>query len=127
MTPDDIHPDDLDRFARVRASRVWPERARAMGETFAAQATALKRSQRKHAGCAGAWEAVCPPELIGRTSIVGVRSGVLTIGVADHPTRYRLDRLLRSGAGDELIRLAPTTVRRVKLIVDASSERGGSG
>jgi len=116
---DPITPDDLDRFAVVRDSRVRPERARAMGETFQAQAMAIKRSKRKHLGCARAWEAVCPEAIVARTSIVGVRSGVLTIGVADHATKYELDRLLRSGAERELVKLAPTTVRRVKLIVDS--------
>jgi hypothetical protein len=112
-------PDDLDRFAVVRASRVRPERARAMGETFQAQAMAIKRLRRKHLGCARAWESVCPEALVARTSIVGIRSGALTIGVADHATKFELDRLLRSGTERELVKLAPTTVRRVKLVVDS--------
>lgn len=90
-----------------------------MGETFLEQAQALKRTRRKHLGCARAWEAVCPQALIGRTSVLGVKSGALTIGVADHATRYELDRLLRGGAERDLVKLAPTTVRRVKLVVDS--------
>lgn len=128
MLPDDhITPDDLDRFAVVRDSRVRPERAQAMGETFQKRAMAMKRSQRKHLGCAKAWEAVCPDDSIDRTAVVGVRGGALTIGVADHATKYALDRMLREGGERELVKLAPTTVRRVKLVVDASltSHRGG--
>ena len=124
---DSITPDDLDRFAVVRASRVRPDRARAMGETFLEQAQAIKRTRRKHLGCARAWEAVCPEALVGRTSVLGVRSGAMTIGVADHATRYELDRLLRAGGERELVRLAPTTVRRVKLIVDSTLHAPGSG
>lgn len=120
-----ISPDDLDRFAVVRASRVRPDRARAMGETFLEQAQAIKRSRRKHLGCAKAWEAVCPGALVGRTSVLGVKGGAMTIGVADHATRYELDRLLREGAERELVRLAPTTVRRVKLIVDSGLGKPG--
>ena len=125
MDPDDvITPDDLDRFAVVRASRVRPGRAQPMGETFQAQAQAMKRLRRKHLGCARAWEAVCPADCINRTSIIGIKSGALTIGVADHATRYELDRMLRAGAERELVKLAPTTVRRVKLVVDSGFNLG---
>ena len=121
MHPDDaISPDDLDRFAVVRASRVRPERAQPMGETFMAKAQAMKRLQRKHLGCARAWETVCPADRIDRTAIIGIKGGALTIGVADHATKFELDRLLRSGAERELVKLAPTTVRRVKLVVDSN-------
>ena len=127
MIPDDsITPDDLDRFGVVRDSRVRPERAQAMGETFQAQAQSLKRSQRKHLGVASAWEAVCPDSLIDRTGIVGIKGGALTIGVADHATKFELDRLLRDGADRELIKLAPTTVRRVKLVVDSGIRPAGA-
>ena len=90
-----------------------------MGETFQMQAQSLKRSQRKHLGCARAWESVCPPDRIERTAIVGIKGGALTIGVADHATKFELDRLLRAGAERELVKLAPTTVRRVRLVVDS--------
>lgn len=120
MRPDDaISPDDLDRFAMVRASRVRPERAQPMGEVFQRQAQSLKQLQRRHLGCARAWETVCPADRIDRTAIVGIKGGALTIGVADHATKFELDRLLRSGAERELVKLAPTTVRRVKLVVDS--------
>jgi len=124
---DSITPDDLDRFAVVRASRVRGERAVQMGETFQAQAMSLKRTRFRHLGCARAWEAVCPADRIDRTAIVGIRNGALTIGVADHATKFELDRLLRAGAERELVKLAPTTVRRVKLIVDSQLETVGSG
>jgi hypothetical protein len=128
MPPDEpISPDDLDRFAVVRASRVRPERAQAMGRAFIEQAQAIKRSRRKHLGCARAWEAVCPGALVGRTSVLGVKGGAMTIGVADHATRYELDRLLREGGERELVKLAPTTVRRVRLVVNPSLDAPGSG
>lgn len=96
-----------------------------MSETFLAKAQALKRSRRHRVGCAAAWEAVCPAALIDRTSVIGIRSGALTIGVADHATRYELDRFLRGGAEHELVKLSPTTVRRVRLVVDSSIREQG--
>lgn len=101
---------------RLRSRRVRRDRAPEAGVLFAAQARELAKQQKRLGGVAGAWAEVCPPELIERTTILSLSRGVLTIGVPDAAARFELDRFLRAGAERELIRLAPATVRTVRLV-----------
>jgi hypothetical protein len=116
----------LPRHAIQRLERLRELRARRFpgGEAsplFEAEAARLARERQRRGGAGDAWAAVCPPELLGRTRILGLRRGALTIGVADAPTRFVLRNLLASGGQRELARLAPTTIRRVKLVSDPSA------
>jgi len=88
---------------------------------FVTEGTRLARLARQVGGVAEAWEALCPPEHISRTRVVGVARGVLTIGVADAPTRWALERLLKGGADREMIGKCPMTVRRIRLVADAEA------
>lgn len=108
-----------DRLTALREARARPTRDAAAGPLFTAAARDLHRLEKKLAGVAEAWEAVCPNHLLERTSILSVSRGVLSIGVADAPARFEIDRLLGAGAKRELIRRCPMTVRRIRLVADA--------
>lgn len=83
---------------------------------FASAQRDLQRTEKRMAGSGALWERVCPPELLDRTSVVGLQRGVLTIGVRDHSTRYILDRMLRSGLEADLIRRSAVAISKVKLV-----------
>lgn len=106
-----------DRMERLRALRNRPARDVSIAPIMHAEGRRLEKMRRATGPLAQAWMDVCPSEHLDRTAIVGVRSGVLTIRVADASTRFKLDRLLASGAGRELIRRCPVSVRRVKLVI----------
>lgn len=106
---------EASRLEALRKQRASRPREWAVGDAFAAAARELERSRKRLAGVAEAWDAVCPPGLAGRTAIVGVARGVLTVRVADASTRFELDRLLRTGGEATLVRLAPTGIRCVRL------------
>lgn len=93
------------RSRRVEVSRL-----------FASTQRDLQRAEKRVAGSAALWERACPPELLDRTSVVGLQRGVLTIGVRDHSTRYILDRMLRSGLETDLIRRSAVAIHKVKLV-----------
>lgn len=107
------------RLADLRERRGARRPTGSMGDAFASAAKELERQRRRTGAVAGAWEAVCPAELIDRTAIEGVSRGVLTIRVADASTRFQLDRFMRGGGEMEVIRRSPSGVRRVKLVVGA--------
>lgn len=118
MPPDDPREIAL-RLEQLRSRRVRPERDTSLTAQIAGQRRELERTRRRIGAISGAWIEVCPPDLLERTAVKGLNRGVLTIAVADAPTRYELSRLLREGAERELIRRAPTTIRRVKLVPGA--------
>lgn len=110
------------RLERLREARQRRGRDDALAPAFQRAARDLQRLQKGLAGVAEAWESVCPAELLERTAIRGIRRGVLTIGVADAPARYELERMLKGGAERELIRRCPMTVRKVRLAAEAPHE-----
>ncbi len=109
------------RLARLREARGRKDRDDSVAALFQRTARDLGRRERNLAGVAEAWEAVCPASLLGRTAIRSIHRSRLTIAVADAPTRYELDHLLRSGGKRALIKGCPMTVRDVRLVVDAGA------
>lgn len=120
-------PDPSQRLKSLREYRVFRERTVAVGPMAAALGAEFKQLERRVGGVAGAWGAVCPADLIKRTSVEGVSRGVLTIRADDAGTRFEIDRWLRSGGERELVKKCPTTVRKVKVVIAESGdgERGG--
>lgn len=104
------------RLEALRKGRVWPERDGSIGAMFRERGAELERLEKRLGGVSRAWQSVCPPDLLARTSVRSLLRGVLTIGVEDAATRFELDRLLRSGAERVFVRACPTTVRKVKLV-----------
>jgi hypothetical protein len=60
---------------------------------------------------------VVPETLRGRTALVGVSRGVLTVKVEDAGTKFELDRFLRSGGEAALVGRVPVGLRRVRLVL----------
>lgn len=106
----------------LRARRVRPEPDQSFTSLFRERAVELDRLEKRLGAIAGAWQRLCPPELLPRTSVRSLSRGVLTIGVEDAAARYELDRFLRSGAERTFIRACPTTVRKVKLVAAAPTD-----
>ncbi len=53
--------------------------------------------------------------LAGRTSLVGLRGGILEVRVDSSSVRFELDRLLRGGALEELRRRHRGSLLRIKI------------
>lgn len=63
------------------------------------------------------WEELLPAELAGHTRLESLRRGVLKVAVDSSSRLYELDRLLRGGLEQELIRRHRGGVTRVALHV----------
>jgi hypothetical protein len=115
----------MDRDARMAAARdaelerlrAWRlrERDRSAGALFRALGENLRRRERQGGAAGGAWEAACPPALLPSTRVEGLRAGVLTVLVDDAPSRYALERALRTGLEDAVIRASAAPIRRVRV------------
>ena len=105
-------------LARLRAWRVR-DRDRSASTLFQAMGERLARQARRGGAAGDAWEACCPPDLLGRTRVEGLRGGVLTVIAADAPTRYALERALRAGVEEAVIRAAAAPIRRVRVRLGA--------
>jgi hypothetical protein len=121
------HDPVADRFslalARLRDSRVRPERAAAIGPMMSAQALDVARLERRLGGVCAAFAETCPATLMRKAAVVSLVRGVLTIHADDASARFELDRWLRSGGERALVKRSPTTVRKVRLII-AGGEDG---
>ncbi len=107
-------------LGRLRANRVVEARATRtapLRELFVQAARDATRDRRRLGNAGDAWAQTCPPDLAGRTAIVGLLRGVLTVSVPDSPTRFELDRALRGGAEKALIGLCTAPVRKVRVVV----------
>lgn len=107
---------------RLRSVRVRAPKDVSIGDTIGEQLRRMRQAARATSGTANAWDALLSgaglrPELLERTRVVSFRYGVLTVRVADASTRYAVDRFLRGGGENALARLAPTTLKRVKMIL----------
>lgn len=106
---------DARQLERLRRLRVESRPDPGLGPEFERAAASLRRSETGVGRIAGAWEAVCPRELIERTRIARFSGGVVTIIVPDAAARYELDRFLRSGGERAFIEASPTPVRKILL------------
>lgn len=111
----------IDDLRRLR-SRERP--AQTLSNTFQSIAASLKRDAKRYDGVGGAWDTICPDHLRDRTALRSLTRGVLTIAASDSATRFELDRWLRASGERTLIRAAPTTVKRIKIVLDASITPG---
>lgn len=102
----------------LRENRGMRERASSVGSLVEAVGADLRDLEKRIGGVASAWNASCPPALIGRTLVEGLVRGVLTIRADDASTRFELDRWLREGGQRTLVKQCPTTVRKVKIVID---------
>ncbi|TVQ81467.1 MAG: DUF721 domain-containing protein [Phycisphaeraceae bacterium] len=113
----------LDDLRRLR-SRERP--AQTLSSTFQSIAASLKRDAKRYDGIGGVWDSLCPDHLRDRTAIRSLTRGTLTVAAADSATRFELDRWLRASGERALIRAASTTIKRIKIVLDASITPPGS-
>lgn len=105
------------RLSSLRECRVFRDRASPIGQLMQRAGIELKALERRLGGTTDAWSAACPKDLVGRTSIVGLSRGVLTIRADDAAVRFEIDRWLRTGGDREFLKRCPTTVRKVKIVI----------
>lgn len=79
--------------------------------------TRVERTDRARLAFIAAWDAVMPPEIVRRTRVTSVRSGMAHVTVDSSSTAYEIDRLLRSGAEGELRRRLRAPLSRVRTRV----------
>lgn len=108
--------DPLRRIESLRGLRVRPGRDQGVAELFRRTASELERAERSIGQASEAWRAVCPSDLLTRTSVVSLNRGVLTVGADSASTRYELDRMLRAGGERAVIRACRASVRKVKVV-----------
>lgn len=73
-----------------------------------------ERTRRRMGELIELWERLVPAELASRTSLSGLRGGVLHVIVESSSANYELDRLLREGLTQELRRNFRGTLMRIK-------------
>lgn len=105
------------RLERLRQRRVKPARDVALTPIISDESRLLRRTQKALAGIAAAWDQSVPAELAGRTVLVSLARGVLTVRVRDAAARFALDRFLRNGGEQTLIHASSTSVRKVKVVI----------
>lgn len=89
----------------------------AMDRVFAGMKRDIERSFRRTGGFGKLWSDIVPGELGAASTIQSYARGVLTVAVNDAAAMYEIDRLLRSGLEQQLRERAPSTLKRVKLIL----------
>jgi hypothetical protein len=108
------------RLASLREHRVWRQRAEPLADSIARETESLRRLHRKLGDAGRAWGEVCPEEFADRAAPVALQSGVLTIAVADAPTRHRLGLWLRTEGERRLRSASRAPIRRVRLVIRRS-------
>ncbi len=91
-----------------------PDRDLGLADTLGALGRNLKAEARKSGGIGAAWAAAVPAELLERTQIVALSRGVLRVRCDDAATLHQVSQWLRAGGQDQLVRLAPVALSKVK-------------
>ncbi|PHQ78314.1 MAG: hypothetical protein COB69_09560 [Phycisphaera sp.] len=102
------------RLELLRTRRTWPERDTSLSPTLIKVRNHLQKQLDQIDPMLEVWNRVIPEELASRTKI-RLDKGTLIVSARDSSIRFALDRLLRAGAQNELIRQAPVPIRTVKL------------
>lgn len=110
-----------DPLTRLRGFRVWPGRARGIGEDCAGLMRSLTKVSKEQAAVGAAWETAAPDELRDLGWVMGVSGGRLEIGVENAGARHKVDRWLRSGGLEMIRELAKV---RIKSVVLRIGEKG---
>ena len=97
---------------RSRRTRQTPDLS--IHQPVTAAALQLQQHQRDAGPMTSLWNELIPQELAQHTRI-RVDKGTLRVSVADSSSRFALDRLLRAGIKDQLVRKSPVPIRNVRL------------
>lgn len=108
------------RLELLRQRRAYTQRDRSIGPALAAIATQLRLAQRDAGPVGRLWNELIP-EILARGATLRLDRGTLRVSVSDSSSRYALDRLLRAGVEEQLIRRSPVPIRAVR--VEATTSR----
>ena len=75
------------------------------------------RTEKRLGHAVDAWTQLVPPELAAESRIDTIRGGTLHVVVRSSPSLWTIDRLLRGGLGDLLVREIGPPVRQIRLII----------
>ena len=110
------------RLERLRGFRIPPERDQSLAFIQGQFDREVKRPHAQVKQAVELWAQLVPAELAAHTRLESLTRGTLKV-VADSSTHlYELDRLLRGGVEQALIRgLRTSGLRRVKVVVGGGS------
>ncbi|MBL4591620.1 MAG: DUF721 domain-containing protein [Phycisphaerales bacterium] len=110
-----------DALSRLRGFRVYPDRARPLGNDLDRALKSLRLvSQSEQAGIE-AWNTIVPDAIREQTDALGLDRGRLIVRVPSAAIRYKADTWLRSGGLGELQALARVPIRSVQMKIVAQN------
>lgn len=107
-----------ERLASLENLRRWrnrPDRDVSIVQPLNQAAAAVEKLRRAAKGSGEAWESLVPPRVRQRCQVIQVQRGVMTVRVKDAAARFEVDRWLRGGGEQSLLRLSG--VKRVRLVL----------
>ncbi len=113
-------PDGSPQQRRLERLRQWRNKAQPDRTLSFVREQVEKNIVKPHkqiGNLAALWREAVPEKLAVRTALRGIARGVLTVQVADSPTHYELDRLLRSGLEQQLRQACKVPLRKIKISV----------
>lgn len=114
------------RLELLRSRRTRKASDLSIHQPMTAAALQLQQLQRDAGPMSSLWNELIPPELARHTR-VRIDKGTLRVSVADSSSRFALDRLLRAGIKDQLIRKSPIPIRNVRLEATTSLQAPDGG
>ncbi len=104
-----------EQIAQRRERRIRKPPPLSIAREVTAVARHASRTLRRLATIIELWDAVIPSELAARTSITGLRGGVLFVRADSASVAYELDRRLRDGLEQALRSKFPSTLVRIRV------------
>ena len=104
-----------DPLNRLRGFRVYPPRARSLGDDMDRQMQAMKKISHAESAANDAWLTVVPDQIRDCTKVGGLRAGKMTIYVDSAAQRFQVDRWLGSGGMGAFQALARVPIRGVEI------------
>ncbi|PCI07093.1 hypothetical protein COB72_10835 [bacterium] len=123
---DSLNRSPSDPLDRLRGFRVYPLRARGLGEDMNLQMQAMKKISKSESAANEAWATVVPDQIRDCTSVAGLKAGKVVVLVPSAAHRYMVDRWLGSGGLSEFQALAQVPIRGVdlKIVADVGVQVG---
>jgi hypothetical protein len=113
----------LEELRKLRGSRV---RDISIATAVEATANQAASTQRKLGELIEIWERQVPAAIANRSTLIGIRAGVLNITIDSSSAAFELDRLLRSGLINALRSEYRGTLTRVKWKIAAETDETNS-
>lgn len=116
-TPESSEPPEPgdNQIRRLRTWRSGKEPDLSLGFIGKMFEKQIARPHKKMGKLIELWEQHIPADLASRTALHSYSRGVLRVDVADSATLYQLDRMLRSGAEQQIRQSFTGSLRTIKL------------